>query len=246
MITAITPTGDRHLALSLCSLWMRGQTVCPDQWIVVDDGKEEYRPPQCEYIRREPSPDDPKHTLHVNILTALPYVRGDKIIIIEDDEYYAPNYIQVMSEKLDKYKLVGIGWAKYYHLPSRGYARHANIAHASFAQTAMRSELLDTLAACAKMKNHDYLDVRLWRKFGGNIVVGNGLPVGWENKINKDVCVFDDEPHPLYVGIKGLPGRKGIGVGHRSTTYKQIDKDLSVLKKWIPDDYFYYEDLTSK
>jgi len=43
IITAITPTGDRPLALALCQQWMDAQTVRPDQWIVVDDGKIPYK-----------------------------------------------------------------------------------------------------------------------------------------------------------------------------------------------------------
>lgn len=244
MITAITPTGDRPLALLMCQQWMERQTMPPDQWIVVDDGKEPYRPGVCGYIRRRPQPDDPKHTLNINMLEALRHVKGDKIIIIEDDEYYAPGYIEEMSRRLDTYALVGIGWSKYYHLPSRGYARHANIAHASWAQTAFRAEMIPLVAGTVGQVNQDYMDVRVWRACGGGIVAGRDK-TGWCRAVGDRACVFDDGDTPLYVGMKGLLGRPGIGIGHRAQTYKTFDTDGSILKSWIPDaqDRAVYEEI---
>lgn len=63
-ITIITPTGDRHEMFSLCAKWVSKQTVQPNQWIIVDDGKIPLCPPTMPfitYVRRVPKIDDPTH-----------------------------------------------------------------------------------------------------------------------------------------------------------------------------------------
>ncbi|GAH51904.1 unnamed protein product, partial [marine sediment metagenome] len=191
-LTLITPTGDRPLAFALCQNWIRKQTLQPDQWIVVDDGKvplKSYVPMQ--YVRREPQPDDPKHTLILNLKTAMPLIKGDKIMIIEDDEYYAPEYIEEMALRLSQHEVVGIGKSKYYHLPLGSYFRIGNMTHASLAQTAFRSSFLPEFKELLR-KSNVYLDFNIWKK------------------ANEGGCGFifvDSDKNPLYLGIKSLPGR---------------------------------------
>ena len=39
------------------------------------------------------------------------------------------------------------------------------------------------------------------------------------------------------IGIKGLPGQKGLGIGHRPDTFRwSKDVDGSKLRQWIGDD----------
>ena len=233
MITAITPTGDRPLAFSLCQQWVKNQTVQPDQWLVIDDGKTPMTPfYPMEYVRRKPTPRDPRHTLHLNLKTAIPLIKGDKIIILEDDEYYAPRYIEEMSRRLDNHEIVGIIKAKYYHIITGGYLQVRNERHASLAQTAFKRSLLPELGRLVNTKQK-YLDIEIWKQVrsrGGKL------------------HLFDDSEKLLYVGIKGLPGRAGIGQGHNSMLYRNI-KDTpgrAVLKKWIPKDYQIYLDILKK
>jgi len=228
-ITAITPTGDRPLAFALCKHWMEMQTVQPDQWLVIDDGEVPLKPsPGMDYIRRKPTSHDPKHTLNVNLQAALPLIRGSKIIIIEDDEYYAPRYIETLSKKLDSFEVAGISNSKYYHLYSGASARHANTLHASLAQTSFRNSFLPAAAHLLNTKLKHYIDICIWQ-----IALAGGR--GY---------LFLDEPEMLYVGIKGLPGRPGIGVGHKITMYgNSRDTSRALLKKWIPKDYNIYLDV---
>jgi hypothetical protein len=230
MITAITPTGDRLLAFSLCRRWMENQTRQPDQWIVVDDGKMPMSGPSLrdtengfEYVRREPRLTDPKFTLADNLRTAIPHIKGNKILIIEDDEYYAPGYVATMARYLDKYEVVGIGRSRYYHLPIGGYAVIGNMDHASLAETGFRRSFLPEFRQILT-PGKLYIDFAIWRKA----------------KIRHKGFIFRDEKAPLYVGIKGLPGRNGIGRGHDERLYKYFDKDRRILKKWIPRDYQIY------
>ena len=151
---------------------MANQTRKPDQWIIVDDGKVpgtydlnwfNANMPGSVCIRREPRPDDPPHTLCANMATAIPLVRGDKIIIIEDDEYYAPTYVEEMARRLDSYEVVGIGDSKYYHLPTGRWKTFGNRGHASLAQTAFRASLLPKLSEFLATGNViDWLDMKIW------------------------------------------------------------------------------------
>ena len=222
IITAITPTGDRPLPFTLCQYWMKKQTLRVDQWVVVDDGKVPMEPKVgMEYIRREPQPDDPKQTLIENLRVAIPYIRGNKIIIIEDDEYYAPGYIEEMSSKLDRFEIVGIGKSKYYHLLSGYYSHLANTRHASFAEMAFRRSFLNEFKGF--LTGGLYLDMRIWR----------GVD-------RKRAHLFFDDKNPLHVGMKGMPGRNGIGGGHDITHHiyqnKTKDESRNILKSWIPDE----------
>jgi len=262
MITAITPTGDRPLAFSLCRRWMEGQTLKPDQWIVVDDGKKPMAPfDGIDYIRREPLPSDPKFTLAENLKAAIPHVKGDQILIIEDDEYYAPRYVEEMikrfgvqrvpmyssnpyvrAKQIQHYsrtkteapkrsinvKVVGIGKSKYYHLPSGGYRVIGNMGHASLAQTAISKSFLPILQEML-IPGKLYIDIEIWRRAN----------------IERSGFLFLDTT-PLYVGIKGLPGRPGIGKGHDKRIYRACDVGRKVLRQWIPQDYQVYLDLLKK
>ena len=235
LITLITPTGDRPLAFALCQSWMRKQTTQSYQWIVVDDGKIPMKPyALMNYIRREPQADDPQCTLILNLMTALPLIKGNKIMIIEDDEYYAPKYVAEMATRLNQHEVVGIGNTKYYHLFSRRHYRHGNIDNASLAQTVFRDsfllefkEILNTNIGVAR------IDKRIWEKTRGD---------------DRKFIFIDDDNDSLYVGIKGLPGRPGI-IGHdpKSSPYhrrhSRTDISHKVLAQWIPEDYGIYVDI---
>jgi hypothetical protein len=254
MITAITPTGDRPLAMSLCERWMMNQTVRPDQWLVIDDGQMPFTPTApMEYVRREPRAGDPKHTLAINLVQAIPLIKGDKILIIEDDEYYSPTYVEEMSKHMNGGKLLGIRQNRYYHVPTGGYYQMHNMGHASLAQTAFASSFLPIFKrAVDESINVDYLDIRIWRmarqsqlrsfNFGGRVLTTRGRH-GMSQLARNDIFLFSDSDRPLYVGIKGLPGRAGIGMGHNPAMYVVRDTaDRRVLKQWMPKDYQVYLD----
>jgi hypothetical protein len=228
-VTAITPTGDRLLAFRMCQKWMEQQVRRPDQWIVVDDGKVAMRnvPEWATYVRREPKQSDPQHTLNTNLQTAIPYIIGDKILVIEDDEYYAPDYVKTLAAKMDVHEVVGIMMAKYYHLPTGGYSQLANTTHASLAETGFRNTFIPELEELVKDNGATYLDLRLWQK-----------------AMSQDRgYLFQDKDTSLYLGIKGLPGRPGIGMGHNIATYKTFDHNRSTLKKLTHGDSKVYVDV---
>jgi hypothetical protein len=257
MITAITPTGDRPLAMSLCERWMIHQTVKPDQWIVVDDGTAPITPTTTmEYVRREPRAGDPRHTLAINLLQAIPLIKGDKILIIEDDEYYAPAYVEEMKKHLDSGTIAGITQNRYYHLPTGGYYMMHNKGHASLAQTAFTNAFVPTFRNAVEASMFvDFLDIRMWRmakqslnrgfKFGGRALTTRMRTTSQMPK--NELVLFSDADRPLYVGIKGLPGRNGIGMGHNPGMYLVKDTiGRRVLKQWMPQDYQVYLDVVNR
>ena len=252
MITVITLTGDRPLPFLLCQLWVSKQTVKPDQWIVIDDGKNSLPTDlviDCEYVKRRRATNEPFHTLIPNLKEALNLIKNDKIIIFEDDEYYAPTYIERMSKLLDKYEMVGIGRSKYYHLPTRLYFKHNNMNHGSFAQTAFKSSFIPELRTV--IEGSPFIDLRMWAKIQDiqehEITPRDNKFSGNEIELNNRAFVFDDLDENLYLAMKGLPGRDGIGEGHKLYKYEQwgaeIDNDWEVLKKWVPNDYSIYKEL---
>jgi hypothetical protein len=100
------------------------------------------------------------------------------------------------------------------------YTKYDNINLASLAQTAIRRSLLPKFLEI--LDGDTYIDVRFWES------------------INGQGHIFDDADQMLYVGMKGLPGRAGIGIGHHDNHMYVQDSDRMILKKWIPNDYQYY------
>lgn len=198
-ITVVTPTGDRSLAFALCQLWISRQIRRPDQWIVVDDGRTPVVPFfPMDYVRREPERGDPKITLSLNLQTAFPKIRedADVVFIMEDDDYYSPEYISEMIARMDGKEVVGIGRARYYHLPGGLYFRHENIGHASLGETAFRRSVFPEYQK-ALLQRMEFVDMAFWP-----LVASRGL-------------VFsDDDTRPLHCSLKSMPGRKGVSHGH--------------------------------
>lgn len=218
MITAITPTSDRTLCFALLQLWVLRQTLKPDQWIVIDDGEVPAVPKLkfITYIRRGKKPNEPKITQRLNLLEGLPLIQGDIIFFLEDDDYYAPNYIKSMIEHLGDKAAVGICKARYYHIKKLAYLRHNNISHASLGSTAIRSYLLPQLRKAIE-DERDHIDMNLWPKIKENSVL------------------FTDDEQVLHCSFKGMPGKPGIGLAHESDYYFSSggrDPELKTLIEW--------------
>ena len=225
MVTLITPTGDRFQSFALLETYMGRQTMKFDQWIVVDDCE---NPTPCnlgqEVVRREPFWKNGDMTLPLNILTALPLVKGDYILIVEDDDWYHPDYIKTMVEHLQNYDLVGEGLAHYYNVFNHQYKIHTNRDHASLCQTGFRNNVKELIQSCVKSNiNKKFLDINIWK-----------LPI---NKI-----VFTDSTK--CVGIKGIKGgRPGIGHGHHNNMGRVDATPFNTLSQWIGDDVNIYKNL---
>jgi hypothetical protein len=232
----ITLTGDRLKVFELCKLFMSRQTCKPFQWIIVDDGIEKGDEASefsfAQYIRRVRNPAEPKHTLLFQMIEALKRVEYDKVIMMEDDDYYFPTYFETMLSLFDKIEppslieLVGQGQAFYYNFRYQRHHVHDNKAHASLCQTAFRKSLIPTIQRLCRYNTDPFLDMRIWRQ-----PVKKYLLLG---------------APPLVIGMKGLPGRTGIGNGHIMNKAFTADVHYQHIRKFIGDDVELYRKILSE
>jgi hypothetical protein len=99
-----------------------------------------------------------------------------------------------------------------------------NQRNASLCETGIRAELLPFLADVCR-ESPQFIDYRLWAGCGA---------------ANSELIAVD-----RVVGIKGLPGRPGIGVGHRPDERPgqwTADPELTVLREWIGEDVELYRE----
>lgn len=225
-IIGLTCTGDRPVCLNLLEKWMNNQTRKLDKWYVIDDGQKESVPIDWTiHLRRKPMKTDPKHTLNANIKFALSHIKEEGVLLfIEDDEYYAPQYVETMTQRMISKPFTGIIRSRYYHLPSMSYFVHNTTNHASLAQTMIPTSYFKRLELL--LPGSPFVDLRIWEDAQKNY---------------RDQCLlFHDSPKAIYVGMKGMPGRTGIGSGH-SGKFGRHDREFSKLKEWMPSDHVYYE-----
>ena len=222
MLTLLTMTGGRPDAWELCKRWMRGQTYAgPVRWIVVDDGPvpQDMKGVRSDWeltlLRPQPYWQLHQNTQRRNILAGLDAFDGDMLAVIEDDDYYSPGYLDAMVKLLEKGELVGESNALYFNLRTMAGQRCQNGQHASLCQTAMRGAAVAEFRRAA-LTDTAFIDCRLWRQFKGQKAL---------------------MPTTLCVGIKGLPGRGGIGAGHRMVRGKVRVGDVAEI---IGDDWQHY------
>ena len=227
-ISVITLTGGRKIAFTLCERWMKRQTLKPDEWIVVDDCE---KPTKCKMgqkvIRREPFWQRGQMTLQKNLLEALKVVTGDIILIIEDDDWYSPNYIENMVKKFETLSegkrignsslLIGEGISLYYNIRNYTYYYFNNMSYSSLFQTAFTKDLIPQINnLLIKYINHLYFDGRLWEDLGN---------------CNKIVFLTKS---PWSIGMKGLQGKRVMHTfGHNKELSFLDEKHFYFLEKMI-------------
>jgi hypothetical protein len=226
-IALVTPTRDRPEAFRLCEKYMARQTYKgPLKWLVVDDGDVPAKPTMGQmHIRRNPSTE--KNTLPDNLLETIKHLNGiDAILFIEDDDWYAPTYVETTVSLLENYNLVGIRRQKFFNIKYRYWLVFSNEQHSGLFSTSMRTSLLERLSQiCVAMKRTDdpFIDIQLW----GNI--------GWDPYPPFTRSHLADHSH-LAIGIKGMPGRGGLSNQHDRMDCGIPDPNFDVLKKWIGDE----------
>jgi len=241
MITLITPTGDRKISFNLTIKYMIQQQILADmpvQWIVVDDGltPETQEVLQLnngylsafhfKYIRRDPNIEketgkNSPRSLAANLLTAIPYVKGDFIFVIEDDDWYSPLYLHDGVTKLEENHIAGSIWQCYYNLEQLTFKVMKNKG-SSLCSTCFRMDLLPLFKkVCITCYDANFkgIDYSFWL-------------VAKQSGVN----YFIDEAHNyLCVGMKSLPGRKGIGIGHEGRRFYP-DPTAKKLREWVGEE----------
>lgn len=196
------------------------------QWVIVDDGWTHVEKPmlreldEVTLIQLTARPRE--ITLVRNLLAALDAVKFDLILIVEDDDWYSDQYVHGMSEILRDHDMAGCSESRYYHVPSRRYRILKHPGRSSLCHTGFRRSQLPRLREICEKARNPFVDVPFW-----------------EETMRVPGCLRRD---PLCIGIKGMPGRDGIGVGHRPQNGDGWIADNagtlqgSVLRSWIGED----------
>ncbi len=228
MICLITPSGGRIGQIQICAALMKRQTYKgPVVWIIIDDCiprstdkiLENFRD-NWIIIKEYPKPswrpglNTQGRNISVGINTLLQNydereIKG--VFIIEDDDYYRPEYLEKMVLRLNGYQVAGETRTIYYNVYFRRWITNANTAHASLFQVAFTPEVIPTFRMCYESK---FIDAQFFKLMRG-----------------KGVHLFRDGN--LAIGIKGMPGRAGIGAGHTRLMNMKADFDLHYLTQLI-------------
>ena len=230
LVSLITCTGSRPIAFALCERMMARQTYKgPIQWIVVDDSPVEHpitakvvgAPHITQEFYRGPKAWRPGiNTQRPNMDEAIKHVKGDYVLVVEDDDWYSPKYIETYMWLMQKWQVVGEGNSRYYALKDRMFKEWSNFRYASLCNTAMHAEMLPVLDEAVN-SGQLFPDMDFWAKCNQkeipNVIMIN-LYLG--------------------VGIKQMPGREGIGSGHHTNTVEGFQKDpgFNVLRKWVGEE----------
>jgi hypothetical protein len=218
----LTATGARPEAFAMCCELMNAQTFRGAvHWIIVDDGETAQRLVtlrrswSLDIVRPRPFWEPGQNTQARNLLRGLQtIVLNRAVVVIEDDDFYAPEYLETVAGWLDTHELVGERFARYYNVASRRWKNCGNEHHASLCSTAMRGPALLEFQDALKSAP-DFIDVNLWDA------------AARDKRISAQL--FDTQ---MTVGIKGLPGRGGIGIGH-NPAFGEHDPDGAVLREWV-------------
>lgn len=230
-VSIITPTGDRPEALTLLAGYIQRQTYTDAvQWIVVDDGEYPFcphgylaRPIDCAsfeltYVRRD-EPNVKGGSLNRNMIRGLQVVKHEHVAIMEDDDWYHPTYLEVVSRRLQDVELFGESGSLYYNVQQRRWRKIPSTSHASLCQTSFRASLIPQIDQCCRVAT-PFIDLHVWK-----------IP-----RVKKRLQSFFN----MCVGIKGMPGRGGYGVGHRKTFGTDSDGNLVKLASLIGRDVARY------
>lgn len=127
MLTLITATGARPHAFGICQRLMAAQDYEGDvRWIVVDDGEQaspitfERDGWTVEVVRPEPFWQVGQNTQARNMLAGLALISSDdRLVVIEDDDHYKPDWLSVADAALSRAELVGEYLARYYNVSTK-------------------------------------------------------------------------------------------------------------------------------
>lgn len=219
-LSLITCTADRPWAMARAEFQMARQTCPFDEWIVADDGTDAATLTLGQTHLRRERDGEGALSLGRNMLAALEAVTGDLIVVIEDDDWYHPEYLSTCVNHLQSRQATGDPMQRYYNVAQRRYVVMNNRGSA-LCQTAFHRSLLPKMRQAieeALSVNHYGIDARFWAKLSPSQYL---LQAGQQT-----------------VGMKGLPGRSGLGMGHRPDSKRpwQDDPRGITLRSWLGAD----------
>ena len=219
MLTLLIATGCRPEAWAISEKLLMRQTYDgPARLVIVDDGPTAQPVTlqragwSVEVVRPKPYWEAGKNTQARNLAAGLEVIDADeRVAVWEDDDYYSAGYLADVAKWLTRRELVGEDRARYYNVATGRGKQLGNTRHASLCSTAVRGAGLKALRQAVAMAE-TFIDMTLWRMLPGRLYQTQHV-----------------------VGIKGLPGRGGIGTGHRDAFGQPMN-----LRDWIGEDAALY------
>jgi hypothetical protein len=234
MLSLVTTTRSRPVSFGLVEGWIARQTYKePYQWLVVNDGPKPYEYTMGQEVvarkpRRRMKTASGKWVDEISVvanwLEAIPKIRGDKVIVVEDDDWLHPTYLETMDRALDEVDVAGISFDLYFKVQSRKYRRMGNAYHASLAATAFRSSVLPVVERCCRVlcaqNNSVFVDMYLWAE---------AEPMhGLRTRLIQNKA---SDGRAYHVGLKQMPGAPGLGGGHSDDGAP--DPQMAMLVEWM-------------
>lgn len=215
-LTVLTCTGDRPEQFRNCEAWMARQTHQAFRWIVVDDGEAPTIATIGQQVIRRPPSETVAQSFCQNLLAGLSEIQTPLVAIVEDDDWYAPRWLETCVQGLHEADLFGEQRARYFNLRDNRWHIFGNTDRASLCATAFRAECIPWLVAYLQKQRGTAADIHLWR-----------------SPIPRKRCV----PTLMTVGLKGYPtGREGAASGHRKHHNWPHDPERRKLREWIGGD----------
>jgi hypothetical protein len=196
--------------LANCLRMMKGQTLAPAHIEIVND-----------------APLSAEKDITWRYRTGYDRLRGqgyDVIALIENDDWYAPHYLEAMVREwvaAGKPDIFGTQYTIYYHIGLRAWFTMKHKRRASAMNTLIKPDLSFTWC----QDNDPYTDLHLWKELEGS---------GWH-----------PEP-PISIGIKHFEGLHG-GRNHvdKHDRFINADPEVDQLYAWMKNDlpgfWFYSE-----
>ena len=231
-LTLVTCTGDRPEAFALTERYVARQTLKPFQWIVLDDG---VKPTVCtmgQHYRYDPKWRG-RNSMTSKLATLFEdgFIQGDGLVFWEDDDWYAPTWLDFIASSLEVSDVVGEGRALYYNVKYRYWFEHANMDYASLCSTAIARSLYPVVKKLVLGSVDPFVDGRIWKQPTGSKFVRNPLAPAKR----------------MTIGIKAVPGRPGYGSGHGKPEGGAVrDRELKKLRDLIGSDADNYTSFFSK
>lgn len=223
-ITAVTCTADRPEAFKLLEKYVARSTVKLDQHLILDDGNVPVKPTAGTHIYCPECRGGTSMINKLKIAFTPGLITGDIAIILEDDDIFAPNWIETCVKALGdgKCDLFGEGRAVYYNVRDRWWFEHGNMQHASLCSTALTKRIFPTLLRLCNDPN-PFIDDRLWKAVSANR--------------KRMLDPLQNGGKRLVVGIKAMPGKVGYGGGHAKVDRNaRQDPDGAKLRALLGDE----------
>jgi hypothetical protein len=239
----VTPTGGRPEAFEFCVAYMVRQTYIGDvDWIIAHDidmpelsataimpTNWRVHPVRAPWTWAE-GMNTQAALMALGLRRAMEHGAGQRpVLIVEDDDFYPKQYLRRMADAFRRVSpacgAVGYIRTTYYNVHNRTWRAMHNHQHASLCETGVIGSAVDMLLRICDQRARNphrkgFLDIDLW--------------AGVHQVRRKDAVHFmEAKPGLRPVGIKGMPGRPGIGSGHRPNGKWTADHDLTWLREHI-------------